>query len=667
MRAPVAPALVWFLVLACDPTADERADPEPEAPTAEARGEDRDTPVEPVARPQTEAPRPDPALDHLPRIPDSATWQRLAARSREHAVARAEVVKLLVDLEQDRVYFCQSDRWPIHYDFAVRFLSDEARPFGDRRSFNTRHYLRSDRRFIMATLVHYRDGDLWTMELGPADNLGGERVLATLERVVPLVFFGERLAYRPRSELHGQRIAGLGARLPTVSTDAVFQGVRYQPLTTGATVGWLRLVHGPLDPATVRPDQILVTEEVPDDMPLSAGLVTSKLQTPLAHVAVLSQGRGTPNMALRGAVEHARFAGLDGRLARLTVDPDDFTLGAATEAEARAAWQQRRPERRAAPARDLGYAALRDLCTLRLGDAVRVGAKAAQLAEVCQLDPPVRTPGGFVLPFHHYGRHLDRHGVDVSTAALRRTPGFGDDLAVREARLAALRARIEEAEVDPALVAEVLARLQTHRDRRHIFRSSTNAEDLVGFSGAGLYRSVVVEADPDEAAVAIALARVWASVYTLRAFEEREWYRVEHDAVAMAVLVQPFVEDVVATGVAVTENPFSTQRSAFFVNLQSRGGSVTATTDELPEQILIYRRSRPEILSRSSRTGGAPILTAADIAALRDVLGRIHDRFVPGWGGEVDAADVELLITRRPREVVILQTRPYTVRRRPAG
>ena len=52
----------------------------------------------------------------------------------------------------------------------------------------------------------------------------------------------------------------------------------------------------------------------------------------------------------------------------------------------------------------------------------------------------------------------------------------------------------------------------------------------------------------------------------MQAFEERDWYRIEHREVAMGVLVQPFVEDAVATGVAITGNPFKQGLEAVFIN-----------------------------------------------------------------------------------------------------
>ncbi|MCA9606894.1 MAG: hypothetical protein KC619_14910, partial [Myxococcales bacterium] len=305
--------------------------------------------------------------------------------------------------------------------------------------------------------------------------------------------------------------------------------------------------------------------------------------------------------------------------------------------------------------------ALTDTCELRLADTAWAGAKAAQLGEVCSAGVP--TSAGFVIPVHHYLAHLADHHVDASAATLRAAPRFTEDGHARGAALEALRGRIEAAEVDPALLAALVARVRRVRGRRWILRSSTNAEDLPGFSGAGLYESVVTPADPTPAQLADALREVWASVWSRRAWDEREYYRVDHDAVAMAVLVQPFLDGVAAMGVAITENPFSTQRSGILVNLAPPGGSVTAAEgEELPEQILLYRHSRPEMISRSTVHGGRPILPEAAMRPLRDRLDQVHAHMMERWGTRADAADVELALLN-DGSAVILQARPYRMRR----
>ena len=175
----------------------------------------------------------------------------------------------------------------------------------------------------------------------------------------------------------------------------------------------------------------------------------------------------------------------------------------------------------------------------------------------------------------------------------------------------------------------------------------------------------MVDPGANDAALADALREVWASVYLERAWEERAWARIDQQEVAMAVLIQPFVDDVIATGVAITANPFTQVRPGVYVNLQTRAEGVTAAEGgELPEQLLIYTwTEEPEVfvLGRSSRTEGQPILQGEEPAELARLLQQIHERLTPAYEGEANAVDVEVLLTRA-RRFVIVQARPITVR-----
>jgi hypothetical protein len=609
-----------------------------------------------VTLPDDRPPAPDEdAPDSLPRIGSQADWDSLAYRPADATMAHTEVVKLVIDREDDwRTYFAQSARWPLHYYF-VKELID---PLADHTAFNVRQYRRPDRRFILASLVRYRDAGVWSLELVPGDTLSADRLRRLHAHVRERVFFGDDLRFRTLSPGHVRRAQAAG--VPTVDEQELQAAQRYQPVVLGVTHGYLRIVRDRGALMDARPNDIVVVHAIPEDLPPVAGLITAQLQAPLAHVAVLSRSRGTPDMALRDATHDPQLTALDGELVKLTVGAQAMTVERAPLEAARAEWDARRPPNDyTPPVRQPTPPLPIPVCEVGVGDADVVGAKAAQLGELCRMDG-VETPGGFALPFGAFLEHLRTAGID--TAALARVTAM-DDRRRRRAALTELRATIERTPVSRALLQRVRARLA--RGRPHIFRSSTNAEDLEGFSGAGLYRSVVVDPGASDAALADALREVWASVYLERAWEERAWARIEQPAVAMAVLVQPFVDDVVATGVAITANPFTQVRPGVFVNLQTRAEGVTAAEgDELPEQLLIYTwTEEPEVfvLGRSSRTGGRPILEGEEPAQLARLLRTIHRELTPTYEGEANAVDVEVLLTR-DRRFVTVQARPITVR-----
>jgi len=67
-------------------------------------------------------------------------------------------------------------------------------------------------------------------------------------------------------------------------------------------------------------------------------------------------------------------------------------------------------------------------------------------------------------------------------------------------------------------------------------RSSTNAEDLPGFNGAGLYDTVPNVVGKKQ--LGEALKTVWASLWNFRAVDERDAFGIDHRQVYSGVLVQ---------------------------------------------------------------------------------------------------------------------------------
>lgn len=287
----------------------------------------------------------------------------------------------------------------------------------------------------------------------------------------------------------------------------------------------------------------------------------------------------------------------------------DYGIEPATTREAEAAWAVMRPAVATRPAADANVRGLLEVAQLPPDAARYVGAKAAQMGRLGRIEG-ITTPGGFAIPFHAYLDHLAAAGLNGKIGAMLGDEGFVRDGAVRALHLQRLREAIRAHPVDTGLLQTLMLKLRGLAGRRLIFRSSTNAEDLDGFSGAGLYDSVEVSADPTPALAADALREVWASVWQQRAYEERECYRIDHHAVAMGVLVQPFLHDAIATGVAITGNPFKQRQEAVFINTQVSGASVTGARDhQLPEQYLVETWSgafEPELLRRSSLTLAKP-------------------------------------------------------------
>ena len=196
-------------------------------------------------------------------------------------------------------------------------------------------------------------------------------------------------------------------------------------------------------------------------------------------------------------------------------------------------------------------------------------------------------------------------------------------------------------------------------------RSSTNNEDLPGFSGAGLYDSFTHKKSKTH--LADTIKKVYASLWNFRAFEEREFYRVDHDAAAMGVLVHPNYKDEKANGVAVTDDiVYRSPERPYYVNVQVGEDMVTNPEDQsIAEEVLLSPSGPTDdvLLRASNRTqDGVRILGDAHLEQLRRHLGRIQRKFRklyerPRSAGKF-AIEIEFKITAAG-QLAIKQARPW--------
>jgi pyruvate, water dikinase len=303
------------------------------------------------------------------------------------------------------------------------------------------------------------------------------------------------------------------------------------------------------------------------------------------------------------------------------------------------------------------------------------GGKAAHYSVFPHMDNTlVPYPDGFIVPVSYYVAFMQENGFFSKIDTLLADEAFQNNPAVRDAQLAALRDEMKAAPIDAELESMILDKLAAEFPGIPMrFRSSTNAEDLEGFTGAGLYTSKTGNPNDPSRPVADAIRTVWSSVWYFRAFEEREYRGISHKEVGMALLVHRSFPDEEANGVAVTANIFDTSgmMPGFYVNVQFGEESVVKpppgiTTDQfilqydMPGQPVTYIAHSNLVASDNS------VLTRSQILDLGAALNEIHSFFRPAYGtGGADqfyAMDVEFKFDGEPGEIpqlFIKQARPY--------
>ncbi|MFO0553951.1 MAG: PEP/pyruvate-binding domain-containing protein [Polyangiaceae bacterium] len=630
-----------------------------------------------------------------------ADYDIVSSEPTDASIPGATSVKTIIDRADDEhLYFQNSKRYCIHWDFAHTHLSGGDRPIVPELSqFNATEYYSPDRRFLLGALSYYEGPDKWVYEISPYDTADADMITTAFRKIRDNVWIGADLTFHPTSQSVEAVAKDLPSDVPVTTTDDLYAGVDYQPLNMGTSTGILRFhtaaeVDGQYTPYR----EIVVLDAVPNDISIVSGIITSEFQTPLAHINVLSVNRGTPNMALRDAVNDPDLLALEGKWVELKVEPFGWTVREITQEEADAWWEAHKPDPISVQPMNLtveDLPAARDLVdldTMNLKDAIATaipafGAKATNYGALARAqesgafdtlpdidgDGPIQP--GFGVPMFYYDQFMKDNGLYDRITELMAGPNWSDPV-YRADALLAFKDELRAAPMRPEVVAAVVARAaELFPGEKIRFRSSTNSEDLGKFTGAGLYDSET--GDPsvtpgDKDSVEWAMKKVWSQVWNPRAYEERDYYSMDHLSVGMGLLVHANFPQEEAQGVAITNNPFDTSglEPAFYVNGQiGNNDVVTPDLGVYPDAYLqyFYTPGQPIVYIQHSNLvePGQTVLTTEQAYRLGVALDAIHQYFFAAYGSVNDWYALEVdwkfddKLTPGSPQLFIKQVRPY--------
>jgi rifampicin phosphotransferase len=299
-----------------------------------------------------------------------------------------------------------------------------------------------------------------------------------------------------------------------------------------------------------------------------------------------------------------------------------------------------------------------------------VGGKATGLARLVMAGLPV--PPAFVVTTRVYEEFLDRSGVAERIPRL--LAGLDHSQAEQvEERSAAVRDLILKQPIPRDLEDAIRAAYQALGAEAQVaVRSSGTAEDTAQASFAGLHDTYLNVAGT--AAVAQAIRRCWASMWTARAVAYRHSARFDHMAARIAVVVQRMVEADVS-GVMFTANPLNARTDEIVVNASWGLGEGLVSGILEPDEIILDART---LATRRQRIGSKEVQVVRDPAATTGTvtqpvsterraaisLGDAQVRALGELGQRVTAyhgglpQDIEWAIAGG--EVYLLQSRPIT-------
>jgi len=454
------------------------------------------------------------------------------------------------------------------------------------------------------------------------------------------------------------------SRIPILLESTVFEDIDYWGLNAAEGYGLLRHLDAEDIPGS---RDIVIYDEIPNTLARVAGIITSTTQTPLSHVNIRAIQEKIPNAFIKDPLSIDSIANLLNQYVYYKVEEDNYIIRAASLDQVNEWFEKSRPQTEQIPNLNLSYTSILPLDSIRFGMQDGFGAKCTNVSTMRSFGFPEGTiPDGYGIPFYFYNEFINFNNLSDQIETMISDPKFQSDRLVREERLDAFRKDIRKSDMPEWMLDELNNLYKSFPEGTSLrCRSSTNNEDLPGFNGAGLYNSKTHR--PDEGHLSKTIKQVYASLWNLRAYDEREFYRIDHQQAAMGVLCHPNFSDEKANGVAISLDPIYNTDNTFYLNTQIGEDLITnPETNASPEEILLDKISVGKnnfiVVQKSSLSSGdTTIMNQSYLNEMRDFLNVIHREFAKLYNAtnnETFAMDIEYKITDRD-QLIIKQARPW--------
>lgn len=483
-----------------------------------------------------------------------------------------------------------------------------------------------------------------------------------------LVFLFER-----KTDYLKYKMALLEKNIPSIPVEKLDEGLdKPKTYNTAKSYGYLRVISSEaFAGGDYTSKDILVFDEIPLDIGPLSGVISAQPEVAHSHVVLRTINQKIPNIYIPDAATHPQIRKYAGKLIEFETRNDgsfsiqgEDMIGKDNLEKLADNYFETRIPKLPAPESDLKEKALfswKD--TVIEHEMMKAyGAKGVHFALV---DNQLRKAGfdrsqydnGFLIPFSFYDAHVSQSiGGDACGKALKECQDKGyqtcqepygvcnglygkpiknyfkailgkntvsrmmADPALRRAYLDFAQSIIEATPMPVAQITEIREKLKSHYPEtlRIRFRSSTNAEDLPGLNGAGLYeskaaclaettcltatevkriQSMIDKLESMDAnayknqidglrkkltkklKLEKAIKQVYSSLWSDKAFLSRDYYRIPHMDIYMGILVHPSFADESANGVAMISRDKSGKISA---NVVTQVNDISITNPELP-------------------------------------------------------------------------------------
>jgi len=611
------------------------------------------------------------------RINSRPQFEKLARRNDIPGMKDIWVCKfLVVDIDgPSPMLFFMNTRMYEHHFLYYRRVTGRAISEPDFDAIS--YYSNAGRKNLAGSLVahdNYCDDKhphgIYSIDYWPTDPVSFTYVALTWDLITEAMPFArERIVYHLSSQtqmdqFRTERALYEGSPIRWIDTDHLFSNLTFIPLNLGDSYGILKIMNEDEIPAF---RDIVIFRSLPNDLSHVRGIITDVPQTPLSHVNLKAKQNAIPNAYIKNASAKEAFRALVNKPVRFTVTADGYQIEAATMNALDDHFQRVAPHSTRVPAMDMSQTTIAELRTVSKGDSAAFGAKAANMGEVYSLLPDRHTISGHAIPFHFYDRFMQENDFYPVIEAMIRDKNFAGDIQYMNRKLEEFQKILCKGTVPEWLSTQIREMQDCYPDGTDLrLRSSSNSEDLENFNGAGLYASGVhfhhhgpIEND---------IKKIWASLWTYRAFTEREFHRIDHSQIAMGLLVHQDQKNEQNNGVAVTRNLFGSIHKGLYINVQAGQSLVTnPDVDALPDELVVSaiggdKEFEIQTIRRSNLVpAGQSVMSETQVIGLIRQSRIIHDHFKTCYQAEDDetfAMELEFLTTT-DGDLKIMQARPW--------
>ena len=213
-----------------------------------------------------------------------------------------------------------------------------------------------------------------------------------------------------------------------------------------------------------------------------------------------------------------------------------------------------------------------------------LGGKGRSLAKMKMAG--LNVPGGFVVTADAYRTFIEENGLQLDILSEAK-PELRAGYPVFDKCAERIHGLVMHKAINGAMLEEIRSAYSSIGiDVPVAVRSSANAEDLPDFSFAGQQETYLNVRG--ETAVAEAVQKCWASLWTAQAISYRHQNGIDQGSVAMAVVVQVMVPSEVS-GILFTANPATGERSEIILNASFGLGEAVVGGEVTPDTFVVDR------------------------------------------------------------------------------